>query len=74
MKIELSQFNSDGASAGLVDSEDNYLAVVEGMSYNAKSACKKAAERLRKAAERFDKLATMDNPFNEATHNKVNSQ
>lgn len=74
MKVSVAIYNGEGASASIetVGEWEESLTIAEGMSYTANKACREAAKRLRKAADKFDKLAMEKNPFNENTHRKIN--
>jgi hypothetical protein len=74
MKIRLSIYNSCGALAAIEShrEDEGNLDIVYGMSYSAETACKLAALKLRKMADRFDLLANEKTPFNIDTQNKIN--
>lgn len=72
MKISLARFNNTGAAACIEDSDGDDFVILCGNTYTSRQACKKAAERLRTAAMRFETLAEMKDPFHEKSHNAVN--
>ncbi len=71
-KISLSLWNDCGAVAAIEDDDMNsvdiYLATD---SQDATTACQVAAMRLRKLADAFDRLATMDDPFTSKAHRRA---
>ena len=74
LNISLAKFNGTGACASISDENDDDLLIYAApWEPDPAAACAAAAARLRDAADRFDKLATMKKPFHEATHNKINA-
>ena len=73
MIISLSKFNGTGTSASIKNWESESCAVFEDDSeLDPIEACKRAAENLRKLADRFDKLAKEPEPFKSKTQDKIN--
>lgn len=72
MKVFVALYNGRGASAGIESENEDSFTVARGMSYSANKACKLAAERLRKMADRFDELAYEPDPFHINTHKEIN--
>ena len=65
-RIRLAMWNSQGAVAGIEDDDMNDIDLVLHKSrQDPKAICKEAAKRLRRLADDFDRLATMDEPFKE---------
>jgi len=62
----------NGSSAALVNDDGDVVDIAQGRSMSARSACMKAAERLRLLAYRFDCLAHEDAPYQESVQNKIN--
>jgi hypothetical protein len=67
-RIRLAMWNSQGAVAGIEDDDMNDINLVLHKSrQDPKAICKEAAKRLRRLADDFDRLSTMDEPFKEKT-------
>ena len=74
LKISLALYNGSGAIALAEDEDEKDITVhVASWDKDPAACCKAAAEKLRDAADRFEKLATMKKPFHEETHNKINA-
>ena len=72
LNVSVAHYNGRGSCAQIEDDDDNVMTISCGMSLSAKEACVSAANQLRVAADRFDKLAKCDNPYNSDTHDTVN--
>lgn len=74
-KIRLSLYNSNGALASIEDEDgDSVDIAVSRTSKSAKAICSRAAETLRRLADKFDVLAESAEPFKVTTQQKVNSK
>lgn len=76
INISLALYNGKGSMAGIEAFEDmgGSLDIAGGMSMSPRLACMSAAKALRAAAERFDRLAGEDDPYNYKTQRKINRQ
>lgn len=74
LKIRLSLWNSRGAVAAVEDSDGSHSVDVALTRENksAKTVCKRAAERLRQLANKFEVLANSDEPFKCTTQDEIN--
>jgi hypothetical protein len=73
MRVELAKYNGTGSVALLVSSDEfDTVELVKGKSLSAKQACRQAAERLRDAANRFERLAEEAEPYKSETHDRIN--
>ena len=66
-RIRLAMWNSNGAVAGIEDDDMNVDIVLHKSRQEPKAICKEAAKQLRRLADDFERLATMDEPFKEKT-------
>jgi len=62
----------NGSSAALVNDDGDVVDIVSGRSISARSACKKAAKRLRLLAYQFECLANEDTPYQESVQKRIN--
>ena len=66
--ISLAFYNTHGAIASIEGEDMEEVCVaVHSATRNPAIICGLAAQRLRKLADAFDRLATMDDPFKPAT-------
>lgn len=71
-KIRLAMWNSRGAVASISDGDmDDVDIVLQKVNRDPTKICTEAANRLRKLADDFDRLATMDDPFKEKTQREA---
>jgi len=71
-RIRLARWNFNGAVAGIEgDGMNDIDLVIHKSKQNPNSICKEAANILRRLADDFERLATMDEPFKEKTQRSV---
>jgi hypothetical protein len=72
-QITVRKYNDKGSVAKLIDDEDNQELTLFTLktSRQPKRLCQKSAAKLRKLADAFDRLAEMQNPFNESTQREA---
>jgi len=72
-KIRLSVWNSKGALACIEDTDgDSVDIALSKTTKSAKTICKRAAERLRQLAAKFEALAETEEPFKFVTQEQIN--
>lgn len=72
-RIVLSLLNSTGCLAAIEDDDDNRATIVEHNSKRDPVAiCTAAAKRLRKMADKFERLAKEETPFKVVTQDAIN--
>lgn len=72
VKIRLSLLNSDSSCADITNEDGDSVQLVSIKSKNARVICRKAAEKLRKLALKFEALADDEEPFKVITQKRVN--
>lgn len=71
-RIALSLWNDEGSVAQIEDDDMNTVDVyLSESSADPVATCQKAANKLRRLADAFDRLATMDNPYKESTQRRA---
>ncbi len=74
-KIRLSLYNAKGALASIENGDgDSVDIAISRTSKSAQAICSRAAETLRKLADKFDVLAATEDPFKVTTQQKVNNK
>lgn len=72
-RIKLALWNDEGAVASIEDNMEDVDIVLHKTNRDPKVICLKAAKRLRKLADDFERLANMENPFKEETQKKAST-
>lgn len=75
LQVSIAQYNGEGACVSLENYEGDSLMIhITPWDKDPALCCKEAADVLREAIHRLEKLATMKKPFHAATHRKLNGR
>lgn len=73
LKIWLAKYNGTGSVAHIENGDEDDILIAGGRTTAPKKTCLAAAKALREAAERFELLALEAEPYNMATHRRINA-
>jgi hypothetical protein len=73
INVHVTKWADRGFAAFLRNAEEDGEIELTPIKDTPAKACRDAAQRLRKLADRFDALATADDPWSTAAANRVNA-